>query len=315
MIATTLVTLVATPYVARTAGPVYRWIRSRRPTSAPAEAPQGLDADSLPVVIAGAGRVGSIVASILAEEGRPFCLVDLDVVRVGDARRREWPVIYGDAAQESILRAAGIERAPLAVVTPPSAVAAHAIAARMRRLAPTLPVLVRTATNEGVADLAALGTVQVVEPEFEAALELARRSLVTLDIEPARIQRFLDASRRSHDGTAPMADEDYTTLVGMEHATKLLDLQWVEVRPGSCFDRAFIGDLGVRKKTGVSIVAIVRGREIEYNPGPGTTLAAGDWLGVIGQPAQVDAVTRLADGSAELSDLVGKEPPCGDERR
>jgi len=310
IIATTLVTLVGTPYLARLAGPLYRWIRSRRPAPPLPETPPGLEATDRPIVIAGAGRVGTVVASILAEEGLPFCVVDLDVARVGEARRRGWPVLYGDAGQESILRAAGIERARLAIVTPPSAVATHAIVARIRQIAPGVPVIVRTEVTEEIVDLAALGMVQTVQPEFEAALELARRSLVTLDVEPARIQRFLDASRREQAGATPMVDEDYATLVGMEHATKLLDLQWVEVRPGSRFDGARIGDLGVRKKTGVSIVAVVRGREIEYNPGPDTTLGTGDWLGVIGRPSQVEAILHFADGTHREADTATEEAPA-----
>lgn len=293
-IATTLVTMVVTPYLSRASGPIYDWYQRRRDHAFEVDAPAGLQAHQRPVVIAGAGRVGRQVAAILHEEGVPFCLVDLDAHRAEEIRQRQWPVVFGDAAQEPVLRAAGIERARLAVVTLPSAIASHAVAHRMRRLAPDVPLVVRTDALEEVEDLIQLGVAHVVQPEMEAGLEMARQALLHLDVEPARIQRFLDATRRAHYGPDSREEEGYASLRGIGHATQLLDLQWVQVREGSDFAGARIGNLRVRSQTGVSIVALVRGRDIRYNPGPDDIIEAGDWLGVIGRTSQVEEVARLA---------------------
>ena len=47
-----------------------------------------------------------------------------------------------------------------------------------------------------------------------------------------------------------------------------------------------IGELGVRAKTGASIVALVRGDEVITNPGPNLTLEPGDTVSVVGTAEQ-----------------------------
>lgn len=197
--ATALLSMVLTPYLSRATEPLYRRWRRRRPPTAFAPTPvEALPAR--PVVIAGAGRVGLRVAGILAEEGLPFCLIDFDSHRCNEARERGWPVVFGDAAQEPVLAAAGLAEARLAVVTLPSAVGAQAVAARMRELAPTLPLVVRCEGRIEARVLDRLGRVEIVEPEFEASLEIARRALVHLAVAPDRIQGYLDATHRAHRG-------------------------------------------------------------------------------------------------------------------
>jgi len=204
--ATALVTMVLTPYLSRATEPLYRRWRRWRPRALPGPtAPTAPPAR--PVVIAGAGRVGRRVAAVLAEEGLPFCLIDFDPHRFAEAQARGWPVVFGDAAQTPVLAAAGLAEARLGVVTLPSAVGAQIVAARMRELVPALPLVVRCEGQAEAGALARLGLVQIVEPEFEAALEIARQSLVHLAVEPARIQRFLDAMHRPHvaaRGDAPL---------------------------------------------------------------------------------------------------------------
>ena len=166
-------------------------------------------------------------------------------------------------------------------------------------MAQDLPLVVRTDTLTQVDALISLGVAHVVQPELEAALEMARQSLIHLDIEPARIQRFLDASRREHYGPDSREEAGYASLRGIGHATQLLDLQWIQVQDGSPFAGSRIGELQVRSQTGVSIVAVVREREIRYNPGPKQVIEVGDWLGVIGRTSQVEAVARLAVPAAD----------------
>ncbi len=201
-LSTALVTMALTPYLSQATVPLYeRWQRRRRPageTAAPLPAP--LDPAARPVLIAGAGRVGQRVAAILADEGLPFCLIDFDQHRIAEARARSWPAVFGDAAQAPVLAAAGLANARLAMITLPSAVGVQSVAARLRELAPALTVVARSEGRAAGAALARLGVIHVVEPELEAALEMSRQALVHLDVEPARIQRFLDATRREHYG-------------------------------------------------------------------------------------------------------------------
>lgn len=191
--ATALLSMVLTPYLSRATEPLYGGWRRRRPPAALPPTPAGAP-PARPVVIAGAGRVGLRVAAILAEEGLPFCLIDFDQHRFSEARARGWPVVFGDAAQAPVLAAAGLGEARLGVVTLPSAVGAQAVAARMRELAPALPLVVRCEGRREAQVLARLGGIHIVEPEFEAALAIAEQSLLHLAVAPPRIRRSLDAA-------------------------------------------------------------------------------------------------------------------------
>lgn len=68
-----------------------------------------------------------------------------------------------------------------------------------------------------------------------------------------------------------------------------LDLEWVVVDEGSAVVGRSLLESDLRKRTGASVVAILRGDEVLANPDVGTRFAVGDTVMVIGTPAQTDA--------------------------
>ena len=75
---------------------------------------------------------------------------------------------------------------------------------------------------------------------------------------------------------------------------KPIRFEAVLVTQGSPGDGRTLGDLDLRNRTGLEVVALCRGTgpEFQCNPGPGTRLAAGDRLIVIGDRP---AVGRMAE--------------------
>jgi len=144
--------------------------------------------------------VGRRVARMLSSHGIDVVMIDFDQRRVEAARERGYPVVFGDAARGPVLHAVGIERARLALITVPAAVDSMAVARRIRELAPALPLFVRTDTLEEVDDLIALGAVHVVQPEFEAALEMGREAMEALDVSPDVITTCLAGERSERFG-------------------------------------------------------------------------------------------------------------------
>ncbi len=63
------------------------------------------------VIICGFGRVGASVARELDAEGMPFVIVDNDADRIADCVAQGYLVVAGDATDDLVLSAAGIERA------------------------------------------------------------------------------------------------------------------------------------------------------------------------------------------------------------
>jgi len=73
-----------------------------------------------------------------------------------------------------------------------------------------------------------------------------------------------------------------------------LTFDWVRIEPGARAAGKTIGELEIRKRTGVTIVAILRGQVPIVAPDPGTALQAGDDVVIVSRP------TDLAGGRAEL---------------
>ena len=154
---TAVVTMALTPFAARAAGPLYgRW-RERFPAAPPKM--MDLPGEELRdhVVIVGFGRVGGFVARMLKRLEQPFVVVDVNPGKVDEARDAGIPLIYGDAAAEPVLEAAGVRKARLVVLTVPDAVGARLVVEGTRRLNPNAHVVARSDGEEQLRDLAELG--------------------------------------------------------------------------------------------------------------------------------------------------------------
>ncbi len=206
IVSTAVVTMILTPYLARLSLPTLRlWRRFRAPGKT-YDVGSAVGSPDQPVVIAGAGRVGRRIARILRGRGVDVVLIDFDHERVRRAREEGWPVVFGDAAQEPVLRAAKVEDARLALVTVPAAVDAWAVSHRIRELAPQVPLVVRSDSLDKIDALLDLGALSVVQPEFEAALEMARGAMDALSIDRDERRAALDEERAARLGRDARAD-------------------------------------------------------------------------------------------------------------
>src|ERR671913_33496 len=284
MLTTAVITMALTPFAMRLAPLLYgRW-RERFPKEA-------MSTFNLPerglrdhVVIAGYGRVGSFVARLLARLDQPFVVVDPNPGRGDEARDSGYPVVYGDAAAEPVLEAAGVRRARLVIVTVPDPVGARLVVTRVRALNPNVHVVARTATVEQLEELGRLGVYEAVHPESEAGLELGRQALSHLGVAAGDVQRFADEVRRELYAPITRQGTDGDLLAQLGRASRQIETEWVRLPEGSPLGGRTIGELGVRTKSGASIVAIVRDDLVLAGPGPDARFEPGDLVGVLGSP-------------------------------
>ena len=99
------------------------------------------------VIICGFGRVGQNLARVLEQRGFEYIALDLDTLRVRDARQAGDPVVYGDATHPEVLRALGLDRASVVVITFADAEIAIRIVHGVAPLRADVPVLVRRTTT------------------------------------------------------------------------------------------------------------------------------------------------------------------------
>lgn len=82
-------------------------------------------------------------------------------------------------------------------------------------------------------------------------------------------------------------------LAALQQRIEGLAIDWVPVREDSRFVGRTIGDARVRTRTGVSIVAVLRGEHAVPAPGPDFELAPGDYLVVVGTTRGIEEVVEL----------------------
>ncbi len=279
-----VVSMVLTPILARLTAPLYSFKKrlfKREPLMTMNYPEAGLQNH---VVIAGGGRIGQQVARVLESVDIPFVIIDLDYYAVEKIKRAGFAVIYGDAGQTVVLEAAVIERARLLVVTTPAIVTAQSIVEKAKAANPDLAIVAR---SEGIEQMKALlenGATEVVQPELEAGLEITRQALLSLHIPASQVLWHIESVRR--ELYASIGKDEDKIHFRLKIAANVLELNWLPVGPDSILNGCSIGELGIRSRTGVSVVGVMRDNIFHPNPGPQFRFASGDFVAVIGNHEQ-----------------------------
>jgi CPA2 family monovalent cation:H+ antiporter-2 len=199
-LATAVVTIVLTPFLLRAAPPLLALLERLPLVGArfhdPVEADSGAAGLSRHTVICGFGRVGRELAEALQRRNLRYLVIDYNPYVVRELRLRGVPVIYGDAGNPEVLEHAHLERARVLAVLMPDASAAEVATRRARLLYPELDVMVRAGSAEHVARLRRAGATEVVQPEFEAGVEVIRHTMQRYGIVGMELQH-LAAGRRA----------------------------------------------------------------------------------------------------------------------
>jgi len=153
--------------------------------------------DVTPVIIAGFGRFGQVVARVLNGMRIGATLIDHDPNQVELVRRFGSKAYYGDATRLDVLEKAGAGRARLLVVALDDAEGAMRLVKRVRQNFPNLRLIVRAHSRTDAFDYMEMG-VPAVRETFGSALDAAEEALRLLDFGPQAARRVVQQFRR-HD--------------------------------------------------------------------------------------------------------------------
>lgn len=91
---------------------------------------------------------------------------------------------------------------------------------------------------------------------------------------------------------------------------KDMTMEWVKVEPGSILEDKTIGELAVRRKTGVSIISILRKGKVIPNPLAKHIMHRGDTIIVVGRNEKIKAFLSMVENPpVETSEAPDKQPP------
>ena len=137
-----------------------------------------------PVIIAGMGRYGQIIARVLLAQGYSCTVLDHDAEMIESARRFGYRVFYGDATRLDLLRTAGIAKAKLLVVAVDNVEQSLAVVDMVKEHYPSLPMVARARDVTHWNQLRDRGVMLVQREMFESSLASARVVLELLGDSP-----------------------------------------------------------------------------------------------------------------------------------
>jgi monovalent cation:proton antiporter-2 (CPA2) family protein len=176
-------------------------IVERRWLADPVKPFDDIDDRELPVIIAGFGRFGQIVARILRLRKIPFTALDSNQTHVDFVRKFGNEVYYGDASRLDLLRAAGIETAKIFVLAIDDVDASIRTAQLVRSQFPKVKVFARARNRQHVFALKDAGVTNIIRETLLSSLDLAASILQELGETQASARGAVRKFRQHDEAT------------------------------------------------------------------------------------------------------------------
>lgn len=171
----TAVGLTITPFLAR----IGRHAARRVDLQGEAELPAP---EAGRVVIIGFGRVGRMIADMLAAHSRPYVAVDSDVDSVAAHRKQGFPVLFGDVSRHELVDKLQLGHAAALVLTMDDPVLTVRLTKKVRGWCPGLTIVARARDASHAAELYRAGATDAVPETLESSLQLSEAVLVDLGL-------------------------------------------------------------------------------------------------------------------------------------
>ena len=246
------------------------------------------------LVIIGFGVNGRNVARAAQVAGIPYVVIEINPDTVKNEQAKGKLIYYGDAVHEAVLEHAGVRDARVMVIAISDPAATRRITATARRINPRLHIIARTRYLQEMKPLYDLGADEVIPEEFETSVEIFVRVLEKYVVPRDIIEKFTSEVRA--DGY-----EMFRSLsIDKSHDLKLdlpnVEISTLRVGETSPIIGKTLAELELRKRYGVTLLAIRRNSQILANPHGDIQLHANDIVVLLGTPDKIAEITGLFSG-------------------
>ena len=145
------------------------------------------------VIIAGFGRIGTVVDRILSSAGYSTTVIDYSSQQIDNLRVFGAKAYYGDATRPDLLHAAGIAEAKILVIAIDDEDKITDLAKYAIENYPDLHVVARARNRHHVYHLWAVGCRDIVRETYDSSVRMGRSSLEAMGIPRQRAQAMVDA--------------------------------------------------------------------------------------------------------------------------
>lgn len=221
------------------------------------------------IIICGYGRVGQNATQVLARDNRrKIVIVDNDPLLIQQLQEEGHLIMEGDATNDDVLRKAGIDRAWGLIVASGEDSVNLFIVVSARALNPELTIVARSSRAENEEKMVQAGANRVVSPYNIGGMRMAN------SLMRPHLTEFI---------------EELTIGAGLE-----LWLEEMLIEANSNLINQTVAQLNLRQRTGVTLLAILRGNGI-LTPDADTHLQENDQVILIGTRQQLDRLERLLE--------------------
>ncbi|TAJ45329.1 cation:proton antiporter domain-containing protein [Methanofollis fontis] len=300
-LAVTVISMIATPFLIDSAPrAAERAMRLSLPTrirqGTVPETKTGEHEQKDHIIIIGFGLGGRNVARAARAADIPYVIVETNPETVREERDRGEPIHYGDATRRAVLAHAGIAAAKVLVIVISDPTATRRIVAAARRANPHLRIIARTRYMGDIAELSRLGADEVVPEEFVTSIEIFSRILSSYLVPRDEIERFAAEVRtdgyvlfRSSEAPAPALEDIGFYRPGAE-------IESLRVSAGAPISDQSLGEMNLRRRFGVTVLAIRRGAGVITAPCGDTRIEEDDICVVIGPEDRIADLEPLFRG-------------------
>ncbi|MFZ7102688.1 MAG: potassium channel family protein [Peptococcaceae bacterium] len=202
------------------------------------------------VAVIGLGRFGTSVALTLSHLGHEVLVIDMEQVKVNEIINDVTHAVVADAKDEETLKALGVRNVDIAVVAIGVDVQANILISLMLKEIGVAKVISKAQDPLHGKVLEKIGVDHVVYPERDMGMRVAH------NLDSANFMDFIELSS--------------------EHSI-------VELKAPENFTGKTLGQLNLRAKYSVSVMAIKKGERIVVAPGADAGIEDGDLLVIIGE--------------------------------
>jgi len=233
----------------------------------------------------------------------PYVIIEMNPETIQEERAKGEPIHYGDATRRAVLGHAGIRTAKVLVIVISDPSATRRIVVTARQANPHVRIIARTRYVGDIGDLSSLGADEVIPEEYVTSIEIFNRILSAYLIPRDEIERF----------TAEVRADGYVLFRSAQAAVPgLQDLGFY--RPGAEIETLRVGqdariaghtlaEANLRRRFGVTVLAVRRGDEVVTAPCGETVIEGGDICVVFGPVDKIADLDRYFREKSENKNI------------
>ena len=245
------------------------------------------------LIIIGFGLNGKNLARAASAAEIPYLIIEMNTDSVRTGRKNGEPIMFGDATQEAVLEHANLKEARVAVVAISDPAATRRITEVLRRINPRVFILVRTRYLQELESLYQLGADEVIPEEFETSVEIFTRVLKKYLIPKDEIENFVAEVRADgYDMFRTIAKKSASFSDLKVHLPEI-EISTFRIGEKSIIAGNSLAQIELRKKHGVTLLAIRRNGETLFMPHGDTPIQANDVIVVVGKRNKLTEVSKL----------------------